>query len=174
MTAPEVQFTLDAIQSNTAAALADIPLERIDRDNSNLLDRSDPHEHSTDLQEMNYVGAALADTSRSFVDPSANYDVERVVSVRLEGAHVSEHGAIDPYAGTADANGNATWPTTQWTALVDDVQSAIDAEVTFPDVDRADTTYKDLRIANDTDLSSNYSDYYRRDFDVLFMGFETR
>jgi hypothetical protein len=178
MTSPEVEFVLDTIKQNIGPALADIPLERIDRTNSLNLDGGDalsmsraPHRRSESLEAMTYVGAADVETSRTFVDPDPNYEVDRVVGVRLEGLHVSAGGAIDPYAGTADSE-TVPWPTTQWTDLKDAITSALTSEIKFPDAGRTGTGYKDLTLVNEADTSRNYGDAYRLDVDVQFMGFE--
>lgn len=175
MTAPEVQFVLDAIDTNWPggeASLADVPLERIDRDNSDLLDDTPVHEHSVDLEEMNYVGARL--TSRPQQPTGTEYDLmgDAVVGVRVEGAHVSEFGAIDPQKGTA-SEASRSYPTTDWDSLTENIRRAIFTDRTFPSVGRSNAAFKDLFVENWADQSAEFSDYYRLDFDVRFSGFET-
>jgi hypothetical protein len=173
MTAPEVQFVLDAIKDHYGTSpLSNIPLERIDRDNSDLLDDTPVHEHSVELEEMNYVGAASAGTSSEPIGTEFDHRTETTVSVRVEGAHVDEFGAIDPQSGTNDA-ASVSYPTTDWQSLTDNIRRAILTDRTFPDPDRNNITYKDLFIENWSDQAANFSDYYRLDFDVRFSGFET-
>lgn len=174
MTANEVDFVLDAIENNYGTPLSDIPLERVDRDNSDLLEDSQLHDVSPELEEMNYVGASSESVTRSYVGTDPNFEIEAVVNVRLVGAHVSEAGAIDPQAGTDDAAAYASWPTTTWDDLKWSTKRAILDKVKFPDAGRSNVGYKDLTIANETDNSSNYGDAYLATFDVLFMGFEDR
>lgn len=179
MTSPEVEFVLGAIKQNIGPALETVPLERIDRTNSLNLDKAGkvpamsrpPHRRSEQLEAMNYVGAADVETSRTFAGPDPNYEIDRVVGLRLEGLHVSAGGAIDPFAGTADAE-TVPWPTTQWTDLKDAITSALTSEIKFPDAGRTGTGYKDLTLVNEADTSRNYGDAYRLDVDVQFMGFE--
>lgn len=162
MTAPEVQFVLDAIDSNYGTPLADVPLERIDRDASEILEQ-DVHTVTAELRGSNYVGATLADRTTDAIGTEYDHDVQAVVGVRIEGLHHSKWGHVD-------ADGSDGVP---WDDLVQTIRRAILQERTFPSVsDRPNTTYTDLRTANDQDLSSNYADYYRYDFDVLFNGFE--
>lgn len=182
MTAPEVQFVLDAIKDHAAgyaslygmvpygAGLSDVPLERVDRDNSEVLE-GPLHKHGDDLKEMNYVGGTLADRSTSPVGTEYDHEIETVVGVRVEGAHVQEYGAIDPQNGTADETARE-YPTISWDVLTAAIRRAVLAERRFPQVTRDNTGYKDLFVANETDSSVNYADYFRYDFDVVFRGFE--
>lgn len=182
MTVPEVQFVLDAIKEYAAeyaaqygsvpygAGLSDVPLERVDRDNSEVLE-GPLHQHSDSLEGMNKVGATLVDRSTSPVGTAYNHAIETVVGVRVEGAHVQEYGAIDPQNGTADETARE-YPTISWDVLTAAIRRAVLTERQFPQVQRDNTGYKDLFVANETDSSDNYADYYRYDFDVVFSGFE--
>lgn len=163
MSVPEVQFVLDAIDSNYGTPLSNVPLERIDRDNSDILEQ-DVHSISGELQRTNFVGATLATLDPQAIGTEYDHDLQAVVGVRIEGAHHSEWGHIDP-DGT---NG------VEWWRLKKNIRRAILAEREFPAVaNRPDTTYTDLQFANESDDASDYKDYYRYDFDVLFNGFET-
>lgn len=163
MTAPEVQFVLDAIDSNYGTPLADVPLERIDRDNSDILEQS-IHDVSAELQDSNYVGATLADRSTTAIGTEYDHDIETVVGVRIEGAHHSEWGHVDP-----DGSDGVAWDT-----LVRTIRRAVLQEREFPSVsNRPNTTYTWIEERNFTDLSADYSDYYRADVDFVFQGFET-
>lgn len=171
MTAPLVQFVLDAIDTNTSQALADIPLERIDRDNSDLLDGAPVHQMGAELEEMNYVGAALESLNGDPIGADYDLAVDPVVSVRLVGAHVAEFGAIDPQIGTPQAR-SPGYPTTTWYDLTQAVRRAVLDARTFPAVGASNFAFKDLFIENYTDTASEYADYYQLDFDVRFGGFE--
>jgi hypothetical protein len=169
MTHPAVDAVLDFIKNNwSAGSYSDIPLERIDRDNSELLDGG-VRSHSEDLQADNYVGATLADASREPLGTGYDHRVEVVVGVRVEGLHHTGYGNIDPDASLPPATAGDPVP---WSELVDEIRTAILRDRTFPDTSRSDIGYKDLFITNDTPAASDYGDYYRRDFDVAFRGFE--
>lgn len=163
MTTPEVQFVLDAINDHYGTALSNVPLERIDRDNADILEQS-VHSISGELERTNFVGATLASRDPQAIGTEYDHDIQAVVGVRIEGAHHSEHGHIDPDG----SNG------VEWWRLKKNIRRAILTDREFPAVsNRPNTTYTDLQFANENDQSDDYADYYRYDFDVLFNGFET-
>lgn len=171
--APEVDFVLTAIKDDwpgSETTLSDVPLERIDRDNSDLLDDTPIHQHAVELEEMNYVGAASATRDDQPLGTEYDLRTDRSVDVRIEGAHVSEMGAIDP-SGSA----NPDWPTTDWDSLTENVRLAIlqaDNRM-FPNVSgRANVGFKDLFVENWDNQASNFGDYYLTTFTVRFSGFE--
>lgn len=188
--APEVDFVLSVMGNDLVGYgnggfgdygyghddIADIPLERIDRDNADNIDNPSGwvHTHSESPQAMNYVGAATGPwTDRPI---SSDYDVEstRIVSLKLEGMHVSEFGAIDPNAGTADAV-SVSHPTTDWSTLKDNVRVALyqDDNRKTPGVqDRPNVGFKDLFIDQWDDQSRNYADGYVLFAEIRFVGFE--
>lgn len=178
MTAPEVDFVLSSIEDfwpGNETDLSHVPLERIDRDNSDLLDDTPIHQHSVDLEEMNYVGAASATRDDRPIGTEYDLATDRIVSVRVEGAHVSEFGAIDPQKDTADET-TTSYNTTAWDTLTENVRRAVlnESSRMYPNVTgRPNVGFKDLFVENYADTSSQYSDYYRVDFDVRFSGFET-
>lgn len=175
--APEVDFVLTAIDTDwpgSESSLSEVPLERVDRDNSDLMDSTPVHQHSVELQETNLVGAATA--TRDDTPLGTEYDLrtERTVDVKVEGAHVSEMGAIDPQAGTADAV-NRNYPTTTWDDLIENVRLAIlqADNRTYPTVSgRTNVGFKDLFVENWDNQASSFSDYYLLTFSVRFSGFE--
>jgi len=173
MTAAEVQHVLGLVQSNYGTALSDIPLERVDGDNSDLLDDTPLHQVSPELAEMNYLEASSGTISRTPIGTEADFDIDTVVSCRLIGAHVSKHGAIDPQAGTNNA-ASVSWPTVQWDTLKWNVVGAIDDGLEFPSPGRSNVGYTHAVITEVQDPSSNYGDAYVAEWDVLFDGFETR
>lgn len=158
---PEVEFVLDAIDSNYGEALEDVPLKRVDRDNSDILE-DDVHTRTGKLEETNFVGARFADRSPTPIGTEYDHRIEAVVGVRIEGMHHSEYGHIDP-DGVEGVD---------WDELVRKIRRAILTERKFPDVGRSDTGYTYLSLANEVDTSSEYADYYRYDMDILFFGFE--
>lgn len=180
MTHPAVDAVLGFITDNwQAGTYADIPLERIDRDDSELLDGS-VRSHSEDLQADNYVGATLADTDRQAIGTEYDHQVEVVVGVRIEGLHHTEHGNVDPDAALPPGTANDPVPwfeyvdgsDTEQPGLVKEIRDAILRDRTFPSTRQADISYTDLQIANGVDTSSDYTDYYRHDFDVILSGYE--
>lgn len=190
---PEVKFVLDAIEQhlvgggNSGAGffgaghddLSDVPLERIDRDHSVNLDKAGGladldgpiHEHSADLEGMNYVGASSAGTTSTPIGTAYDHRDERVVGVRIEGVHASEYGAIDPYAGTEHEKARE-YPTCRWDDLVQGIRWSILRERTWPDTGRPNVAFTDLQLTNESDVSRDWADYYRYDLDVVLSGFE--
>jgi hypothetical protein len=155
----EVDWVLSQLDSAVDAVGA--PLERVNRDESQLLD-GDIRSRTGELRESNFVGATLADVSNDPIGTEFDYDREAVVGIRIEGLHESEFGHVDPDGGDG----------VPWDTLVQAIRSALLSTRTFPDAGRDGVSYTDLRTANDAPQSDDYADYYRRDFDVLFLGYE--
>jgi len=157
----EVDWVLDQLQSvvDTSAA----PLKRVNRDESRILE-GDIKSRKGELKTANFVGATLADVANQPIGTEYDHDREAVVGVRIEGmsGRDGEWGHIDP-------DGNEGVP---FATLVQDIRSALLSTRTFPDAGRDNVSYTDLQITNEAPQSSNYSDYYRHDFDVVFNGFE--
>lgn len=151
--------------------LADVPVERVDRDNSGLLDDTPIHRHAAELEEMNYVGARNASSPSTPIGTEYDHSRDDVVGVRVVGAHVSEFGAIDPEIGTSNET-TVSHPTCTWQNLLVNIRRAILANRTFPGADVPTVAYTSLVIENWTDTASDFGDYYRADFDVRFTGFE--
>lgn len=164
MSAPEVQWVLDQLQSVVNNQPADYPLERIDRDNSEILEGS-VDTRRAELQDANYVGAALVDRSTSPIGTEYDHDVEAVVGVRIEG-YSGDFGNIDPDGqdGVVFAGDGG---------LVEQIRDAVLVKRTFPAAGGSDTEYTHVAIQNEAPQSSNYADYWRHDFDLVFSGFET-
>lgn len=150
----------DGVTSTTT--IQDEPLKRVNRDNSDILE-GDIRTRKADLQDGLFVGATLASVSTEPLGTEFDQRVEAVVGVRIEGLHHGEWGHVDP-GGT---NG------IPFGELVDDVTTTLYQERQFPDVGRPDTDYHTLRLENHAPQSAQYRDYYRYDFDVRFVGYET-
>jgi hypothetical protein len=174
---PAVDEVLELIQSNWApGSFSDIPLERIDRDTSTLLD-GNIRSRTEDLQQANYVGASFADAERTPIGADYDHELEAVVGVRIEGLHVDYDGLVDPEASMPPANAGDPVPwfedtTAGEVGLVKAIRDAIMQARTFPSTGQQDIAYLDIQITNDTPASSDLGDYFRRDFDVVFRGFE--
>ncbi len=132
-----------------------------------------------ELTRANFVGVASADKSSTPIGTEFDLDVERVVSVRVEGlGYGDEHGHIDPSGYGDGGYGDGGYGVNNGvrfdddTGLVADLQSALWAEREWPDVPRDGTTYTHLMLRNYGFRSVEYEDYYRYDFDVVFDGFE--
>ncbi|QLH78675.1 hypothetical protein HZS55_15875 [Halosimplex rubrum] len=170
MSAPEVQWVLQrideyygagALSAGVGGAGEGPPLERVDRDESQLLEQG-VRSHTAELQNANIVGASLADYMTSVVGTEYDHAVEAIVGLRIAGLHHSEWGHIDP-----DGSDGAPW-----SSLVATVRRALLRERTWPAVGRPDVSYTDLQLVNPAPQSSNYGDYYRYDVDVQFRGYE--
>jgi len=171
VTHPAVDWVLDTIETHwPAGSYSDIPLERIDRDNSELLDGS-VTSHTEDLEAGNYVGASYADRAQTPIGTNYDLDLEVVVGVRIEGMlRGDNYGFINPDASVPPATAGDPVP---WTPLVDAIRAAIYTGRKFPDTGRTNVDFTHLLITNEAPQASDYGDYYRHDFDVVFDGFET-
>jgi len=167
---PEVEFVLDALGSVVDDQPHDHPLRRVDRDNSLIYDgggRVDLTEpiktRKGELEDSNLVG--VASQSRENSPLGTNYDVETdiVLSVRVEGLHHSEWGEVDPHG----QNG------VDFDALYHDIRSALYADRTYPQDGEFRDAKLDIRITNEDIQDSEFGDYYRREFDLVFRGRET-
>jgi hypothetical protein len=146
MTSPETEWVLSEIKSNwSAGAYGDIPLERVDREDSEQLD-GNIRDHEGELQTDNFVGAALASRPRDPIGSGFDYSVEAVVTVRVEGLHHTEFGYIDATASLPPTNAGDPVP---FNDLVDEIQDTVQTTRTFPSVGRSDTDYTDVQIQKD-------------------------
>jgi hypothetical protein len=171
MSRPEVEWVLDQVASVVAAQPDDHPLRRVDRDESLVYEGSQSLSMSSptrdlegELKQSNLVGATWAGRDRTPIGTGYDYDVENVVGVRVLGLHHSEWGHVDP-----DGSEGVDFGT-----LVDDVIDAIDDGATFPTVSNALGDYTHLLVTNESPGLSDWQDFYRYDFDVIFSGYEDR
>jgi hypothetical protein len=162
---PAVEWTLAQLQSVVDAQPAEHPLERIDRDDSQLLE-GNIRSRTRELQRGNYVGAAHADRSAQPEGPEYDLDVDVVVGVRIEGLHHAAKGHIDP-----DSTDGVTFAGDG--GLVEQIRNAIYAGRREPAAGRSSVAFTHLEITNEAPQSRQYADYYRYDFDVVFEGFES-
>lgn len=146
-----------------------VKIYRVDRDDSRIYEGSQTVDMSTpvrsrsgELQSGIFVGAESADVSQDPIGTEYALDVERVVSLRVEGLHHSEWGHVDP-------DGTAGVP---WSELKDRIRSALYDGRKFPDTGIHGSSYTHLILTNEADLSSDYSDFYDWRVDVAFDGFE--
>lgn len=174
MTAPEVDFVLNATRDNlpNGQTLADLELERIDKANADNKDGTWTHQHAENPQGTNFVMAALVDRPDEPIGTNFDYVGDATVSVDVIGLHVSEHGAIDPQNDTSVAHNTTTWEN-----LKDSIRTAVSEESvrTFPNVGRANTSYVDMHLVPGSwvDNSEAYSDWYQLTFDLALHGFES-
>lgn len=159
---PEVDFILSAIDSNYGSALADVPLQRIDRDNAENID-TDTRLMADKDYTANFVGARLATKDFSAIGTEYDAEIQAVVNVRLSGTHHTQHGQVDP-----DGANGAVWRT-----MKNNVRRAILTEREFPSVsNRPNVTYTWIDQRNEQDLSSEFKDKFRWTADYVFVGFE--
>ncbi len=173
MTAPAVSWTLDQVASVVAAQPTGHPLRRVDRDNALVYDgeqriemATPTHEHTAALEDSNLVGVAAAEGSQTPIGAEYDLEIETIVSVRIEGLHHSEWGHIDPA-------GDAGVPWRGDDGLVDQLRAAILASRQRPAAGRSSVSFTHLQVSNFVDRASEYGEYYRADFDIVFDGFET-
>jgi len=166
---PAVDLVLSAIKDNwSAGSYSDIPLERIDRDNSKKL-AGNIRSHTEDLQNSNYVGAAYQDRETSPIGTSYDHELDVVIGVRIEGLHHSEFGYVDPDANLPPATAGDPVP---WRDLVKEIRDAITDERRRPDTGQSDVEFADLTVLFEDPGSTAYGDAYRHDLEISFGGFE--
>ena len=158
----EVDWVLTQFGSVVGSLTA--PLKRVDRDESEILE-GNIRKRKGDLKDANFVGATFADRVPTPIGTEYDHAVEAVVGVRIEGLHHSEWGHVDP-------DGVEGIPFGDDGGLVDRIRDAILVERRYPDAGGTNVTYTNLTVTNEASQSSNYADYYRYDFDVVFDGFE--
>jgi len=168
----EVDWALDQLASVVTNQPAADPLRRVDRDDSEVyetgqtVDMATPiRERSGELQEANYVGVRLADRSPEPIGTEYDHRLETVLGVRIEGLDASAYGHVDPDGTDGVAFDGAG-------GLIPQIREAILSARTFPDAGRPAVGYTDARLANETNRSANYADYYRYDFDIVLRGYE--
>lgn len=169
MAQDEVSWILETIKANYPAewptdADGDPVFARIHRDEPEVLETGERTKRR-ELERWNAIGASLADRTPTPVGTEYDHRVETIVSCRLEGAtsQSGEWGHVDSVA--------------HFETLVRRVQHAINTERSYPTVDDVDqngigsVAYHSLFIENETDLSQQDKDYFRRDWDVRLVGY---
>jgi len=114
---------------------------------------------SYDLTDNHAVSVASSpDRQTTAIGIEYDHRVEDGVNVRLEGAHVDERGTI------ADSQ--------EWRTVVREAKRVTVREerTSYPTVNGVD--YVTVLLGDETNRSSNYKDYYRYDFDILFRGYD--
>lgn len=138
-------------------------LARIHRDMPEILETGE-RTRSLELPQWNAIGVSLDSRNPTPVGDEYNYRVETTLSFRLEGLHESEWGNIESPA--------------HFESLVRRIQHALAVERSYPTVDDVDNdpigsvAYHTISPPeNETDLSADDRDYYRRDWTVRFIGY---
>jgi len=165
----EVAFLLEDVLQPVVDAQPDAhPLRRVDRDNSTVyetdadIDMQQPIQTRKErLQQANFVGVASESGTPTPAGPGQRYELQNVVSIRLEGLSAAKRGHID--CPSIDA--------VPFESLFNEVFQAVQAEMSYPDVGRPGVAYRDLTITNVDNSQSNHSDFYRAEFDVQFRGY---
>lgn len=177
MTAPTVTWVLERLQP-VASALKNeytqldgspVQLKRVDRDNAQIYDTdqrlnmdSPPASRTGQLEAGLFVGAASAAGQETPLGTEYDLDVERVVSLRLEGLDSAQYGHVDP-------SGDAGVP---FSEVIRRVRAALYAGRKRPQPETPNISFRHLELANPAPQSDNYRDYYRYDVDVVFSGYE--
>jgi len=176
MTRDEVAWVLDQWASVVQGVSEDYRTDvyRIDRDRSVIyessrsVDMSRPtHKQTNDLQRGVYAGARFVDRDTEVRGPGYNQNVDAVVGCRIVGMTHREHGYIDP-------EGNDGVP---FDVLVRRCRNALwDAAATASNngellgINSPDGKYYTLDITNEADVSADWADFFRYDFDLLLVG----
>jgi len=165
----EVDFLIDRIRTEygagslpagSGAAGEEPPLAIVDRADVETEDGT--RERVGDLATANYVSIASVDEATEPIGTEYDHALEHVAGLRIEGVHHTEWGHVD-----ADGQEGAPWP-----SLKRVIRRGVLRARTFPDPGTPNIDYTDLRLANQSDQSQNYADYYRYDADIIFDGYE--
>jgi len=169
VTAPEVEFLLDEVlQPVVDGQPDDHPLRRVDRNQSEVygtgesIDMQTPMPTRTEqLRQANFVGIASEGADPSPAGPNERYELQSSLSVRVEGMAADKKGHIDSAAADAVPFDDLFW----------EVLIAIQNAMSYPDVGRSVVSYCDLTTANIDDSQSEWADFHRGEFDVVFRGY---
>ena len=168
---PETEFILEALDGVVAAQPEDHPLRRVDRDASLVyeteqsLDMTQPiHERTEQLKQANYVGVAWQSRDNEITGTNYNHETDLVASVRIEGLtrRGGEWGHIDPLGEDA--------PT--FDELCHEIRTALLDKRTYPKHESFRDSKMDLAVTNEDNQSSDWPDFFRREFDLVFRGKE--
>jgi hypothetical protein len=160
-----LEDVLDGVVNNQPS---DHPLRRVDRDTSTVYETGDAigmsaaiKQRKEDLQHANYVAVASETTNPTPAGPGQRYELQTACSIRLEGLTAGEYGHID----------TPTLEGVSFDALFRDVFEAVGSQMSYPDVGRSGVSYRDLKITNVDDKQSQWADFHRASFDVVFRGY---
>lgn len=163
MVQDEVTWSLETIQTNWPGDTFPDDLARIDRDEPEILETGE-RRRSLELERWNGIGVSRSNRDPQPVGDEYNHRVETTLSFRLEGLHAIERGNVD----SAD----------HFEQLVRYAQHAISVERSYPTVEDVDAdpigsvAYHTISPAeNETDLSGDNGDYFRRDWEHRFIGY---
>lgn len=159
MVQDEVRWVLETIATEWPNGdFADEDVVRRDRESDEILETGD--RGGVELSRTAVIGAAEGDRAREPIGTEFHYDVETIVSVRIEGVH-------QDFGGTIPSKD-------EFRRLVRYAQAAIDSERTYPSIGADDLVgyvqYVDARIQNERNLSSDHGDDFRVDFEVRLRG----
>jgi len=169
---PEVKFVLDALDGVVDAQPDAHPLRRVDRNSSRVydgggtLDMTQPiHDRTDDLLQANYVSVALQTRDNDPIGTEYNLATDMVASVRVEALLYGEA------YGHAHPDGKDGRPV--FDDLYHDIRGALLDERTYPQ----DSAFRDakleLQVVNEDYQSSEWADFFRREFDLVFRGRES-
>jgi len=169
MVQDEVTWVLERIKANwpdewPTDAEGNPVQARINRDEPLVLETG-KRTKGRELTKWNAIGASLADRTSEPIGTEFDKRVETTISMRFEGttSQSGERGHVDS--------------ATHFEQLVRNAQHALDVERSYPTVDDVDAdgigsvAYHTLVNENETDLSEDDMDYFRRDWDVRLIGY---
>jgi len=114
---------------------------------------------SYDPTENHAVSVASSpERQTTVIGTNPDHRVEDGVNVRLEAAHVDEHGTI------ADSQ--------EWQSIVDEAKRVTvkQEQTSYPTVNGVD--YHTVLLGEENNLTPNTKDGYRYEFDILFRGYD--
>lgn len=159
-----MEWALDQLASAVTVQPDAHPLRRVDRDNSELyagagsVDMSRPvKQRAEEFRTSNLVGIRSVSADNDPEGQEYALDRDIVLSVRIEGLHERGDGHIDP-RGERGVVFDDLCKTIRDTLLVGR---------TFPSHPAFDDARLSVRITNQDHQSSEWSDFYRREFDVV-------
>lgn len=156
MVQDEVRWLLETIADEWPdGEFADESAVRIDRDEPEVLETG-KNTKSVELSRFAAIGVSEGDRSRDPIGTEFHYDVQTILDVRVE----ASRGEIGSKS--------------EFRRLVRYAQAAIDTERTYPtieaDEDIGYVHYEGARIESEQDLSHEYADHWRVNFDVRLVG----
>lgn len=157
----ETQFILDLIKDAWPDGEFPDTVHRIHRDDALVLETNRRGLKAEAWPGVNVISAARVEQSLGVRGTEYDHDAETVVSCRAVGMHETQRGQV------TDID--------QWRTFTNHIREAILSDRSYPEIaveGPAAITYQDLRIENWNDLSHEYRDEYRTEWDVRLTGIE--
>lgn len=153
-----------------------VTVKRVDRNDSQVYEGSQTVDMSApipdregQLQQAVYVGAKETSRDRQYIGSNADYRGGPTIRIRIDGMT-----ALGETFGHVDPSGADGVPFTGQDSLVRRVQNELTETISYPTVDGSRGRTVDFEMVGDQNLSGNWADFYRYDFDLIFTEFEER